>query len=257
MMCQKYPGDLLICYTFPSPPHCMRADPRDERLFARREWTAPGVVPRLLSGTDGFVAHVCFPGPWPNCRCVRAKRYVDMSRKQEDKHFCQRWKSWWPTFLCTRRRGSLSSYKRQQNPWTSDRRACGEGSRRWGTWRCVSLQLLSSLVLTSLCSRPDRDFAIPASFTHSFFTVQDNFVLSAPFHKVVNVCLHPIYFPCQRAESPHHVLPGWMRISLFAVDSYFVPWLTRDLWHFSRSPSPISASTPTSAKNLSCLFGWW
>ena len=48
-----------------------------------------------------------------------------------------------------------------------------------------------------------------------------------------------------------------MRISLFAVDSYFVPWLPMDRWHFSRSPSPISASTPASAKSLSRLFRWW
>ena len=55
---------MLRTQTFPFQPQCMRADPRDELLAASRERprTAPGVVPRQPSGTDGFVAQACFPG---------------------------------------------------------------------------------------------------------------------------------------------------------------------------------------------------
>ena len=189
---------MLRSHTLPSPPQCMRALPRVERLAASREWTAPGVVPRQLSGTDGLVAHVCFPGHGPKGTCVRAKGHVDMSSEQEDKHFRERWKSWWPIFLWTRRRGYLSSFGTATKPshvwppgaWT-----------RFASMRYMTLCFSGATIPAAaelprvdvfVISRPGPRLSYP-HFIHSFvFTIQDIFVLSAPFHNVVHVCLHPV-----------------------------------------------------------------
>ena len=81
---------MLRSHTFPSPSPCMLALLRDERLAASRERTAPGVVPRPLSGTEWVRGACLFPWSRAELRTrsrEKSKGHVVMSCHQEDKPF--------------------------------------------------------------------------------------------------------------------------------------------------------------------------
>ena len=142
----------------------------------------------------GFVAHVCFPGHGPKRTCVRVKGHVDMFSEQEDKHESEG-RVGDRSFFGLEGGAICQALEQQQNRRTSDRRVCGEGSRRWGTWRCVcrnfpcSCWASSRWRLHDLSSGPRLCYP---HFTHSFvFPFRFFFVLSAPVSQCSNCVSAP------------------------------------------------------------------
>ena len=143
------------------------------------------------------MAHACFPGPGPNRTCVRAKRprgHVWRARRQT---FSLAMEELVTDLSLDSKEGFFCQVRNSKK--TFARLTAGPGVwRRFASMGYMTLcfPAAAEIPRVDVFSRPDQDFAIPTSFTHSFPPFRILFVLSAPFHDVVNVFICPKQLCC-------------------------------------------------------------